>query len=51
MVLETGNLLKVLHFFRAVHRIALLMEAGSTSETSVNLYETTWRNNPEDKHL
>jgi hypothetical protein len=27
------------------------MEAGSTSETSVNLYETTWRNNPEDKHL
>jgi hypothetical protein len=31
--------------------IALMMEAGSTSETSVNLYQTTSRNNPEDSHL
>jgi hypothetical protein len=23
----------------------------STSETSVNLNQTTWRNNPEDSHL
>jgi hypothetical protein len=30
---------------------ALLMEAASTSETSVNFYQTTRRNNPEDGHL
>jgi hypothetical protein len=28
-----------------------MMEAASTSETSVNFYQTTWRNNPEDSHL
>jgi hypothetical protein len=27
------------------------MEAESTSETSVNLYQTTRRNNPEDNRL
>jgi hypothetical protein len=27
--------------------IALMMEAASTSETSVNFYQTTRRNNPE----
>jgi hypothetical protein len=31
--------------------IALTMEAASTFETSVNLYQTTPRNNPEDSHL
>jgi hypothetical protein len=31
--------------------IALKMEAASTSETSVNFYQTTRRNNPEDSHL
>jgi hypothetical protein len=31
--------------------IALMMEAASTSETSVNLYETTWCSIPEDSHL
>jgi hypothetical protein len=31
--------------------IALTMEAPSTSETSVNFYLTTLRNNPEDSHL
>jgi hypothetical protein len=30
---------------------ALMMEAATTSETSVNLYHTTWCNNPEDSHL
>jgi hypothetical protein len=30
-------------------RWALMMEAASTSETSVNFYQTTRRNNPEDK--
>jgi hypothetical protein len=31
--------------------IALKMEAASTSETSVNFYQTTRRNIPEDSHL
>jgi hypothetical protein len=28
-----------------------LVEAASTSETSVHFYQTTRRNNPEDSHL
>jgi hypothetical protein len=32
-------------------QIALIMEAESTSETSVNFYENTRRNIPEDSHL
>jgi hypothetical protein len=31
--------------------IALMMEAASTTETSVNFYQTAQRNNPEDSHL
>jgi hypothetical protein len=31
--------------------IALMMEAGRTSETLVNFYQPTWRYNPEDSHL
>jgi hypothetical protein len=31
--------------------ITLMMEAASTSEMSVNFYQTTWRNNLEDSHL
>jgi hypothetical protein len=31
--------------------IALMMEAASTSETSVNFYQTTQRNIPEDGRL
>jgi hypothetical protein len=31
--------------------IALMMEAASTCETSVNFYQTTRRNNPEDSNL
>jgi hypothetical protein len=31
--------------------IALMMEAASTSETSVNLYQSTRRYNPEDSHI
>jgi hypothetical protein len=31
--------------------IALMMEAASTSETSVNFYQTTQRNNPDDSHI
>jgi hypothetical protein len=31
--------------------IALMTEAASPSEMSVNFYQTTWCNNPEDSHL
>jgi hypothetical protein len=31
--------------------IDLIMEAENTSETSVNFYQTTRRNIPEDSHL
>jgi hypothetical protein len=31
--------------------ISLMMEAAGISETSVNFYQTTRRNNPEDSHL
>jgi hypothetical protein len=31
--------------------IALEMKAASTSKTSINFYQTTQRNNPEDSHL
>jgi hypothetical protein len=29
----------------------MMMEAASTSETSVDFYQSTRRNNPEDSHL
>jgi hypothetical protein len=38
-------------FFWDVAIIALMMEAVSTSETSVNFYQATWHNIPEDSHL
>jgi hypothetical protein len=38
-------------FFFELLAIALMMEAARTPETSVNFYQTTWRNNPEDSHL
>jgi hypothetical protein len=31
--------------------ITLMMVAASTSEMSVNFYQTTWCYNPEDSHL
>jgi hypothetical protein len=34
-----------------VREIALMMEEASTSETSVNFYQSTRRNNPQDSHL
>jgi hypothetical protein len=36
---------------RCALRNALMMEAAITYETSVNFYQTTRRNNPEDTHL
>jgi hypothetical protein len=40
------NVQKPLHYI-----IALMMEAACTSEPSVNFYQTTRRNNPEDNYL
>jgi hypothetical protein len=37
--------------FAASIIIDLMTEAASTSETSVNFYQTTLRNIPEDSHL
>jgi hypothetical protein len=34
-----------------IRAIALMLEAANASETSVNFYQTTRRNNPEDSHL
>jgi hypothetical protein len=31
--------------------VAMMIEAVRTSKTSVNLYQTTRRNNPEDSHI
>jgi hypothetical protein len=36
---------------RLPRAIALMMEAASTSEMSVNFYQTTQYYNPEDSHL
>jgi hypothetical protein len=37
--------------YRRFRAIALMMETASTSETSANFYQTTRRNNPEDRHF
>jgi hypothetical protein len=37
--------------FWVVAPCLLIMEAESTSETSVNFYHTTGRSSPEDSHL
>jgi hypothetical protein len=48
------SLVKVQRRFRVLAASiirALLMDAASTSETSVNFYQTTRQNNPEDSHI
>jgi hypothetical protein len=51
----TKHMLSVLQYctvFLLLRRaVWFIMEAASTSETSVNFYQTTRRNNPEDSHL
>jgi hypothetical protein len=47
-VVAPCSLVEVYRGFRA---ITLMVEAASTSETSVNFYQITRRNNPEDSHL
>jgi hypothetical protein len=37
--------------FWVVGRFAMMMETASTSKTSVNVYQITRRNNPDDSHL
>jgi hypothetical protein len=48
---EDDCLLECYVIIRVMIIITLMMEAASTSETSVNFYQTTWCNNPEDRHL
>jgi hypothetical protein len=45
-----GDVLEVLAA-STIRAIALMVEAGGTSETSVNLYQSKRHNNPEDSHL
>jgi hypothetical protein len=46
------SLIEIDRRFRGVYRpIALVMEVVSSSETSVNIYQTTRPNIPEDSHL
>jgi hypothetical protein len=42
------SLVEVYRHFRGAY--TLMMKAASTSETSVNFYQTARRNNPEDNH-
>jgi hypothetical protein len=52
LVIAPCSLVEVYRRFRgACCLIALMLEAVSTSETSVNLYQTSRRNNPEDSYL
>jgi hypothetical protein len=34
-----------------INKIAQMIDAANTSETSVNFYQSTRRNSPEDGHL
>jgi hypothetical protein len=54
-VVAPSSLVEVYQYFRSTcclhHQGALMMEAASTSEMSVNFYQTTWCYNPADSHL
>jgi hypothetical protein len=53
-VVAPCSLLEVCRRFRGycfLHHPIALMEAASTSKTSVNFYQITLRNNPENSHL
>jgi hypothetical protein len=54
-VVATCSLVEVYRRFRCAwclhHQSNDLIEAASTSETSVNSYQTTQRNKTEDRHL
>jgi hypothetical protein len=40
-----------LSVFGLLRRVAMMIEAASTSDTSVTFHQTTRRNNSEDSHL
>jgi hypothetical protein len=42
---------RLVEVYRCFMAIALMMEVVSISETSINFYQTTRRNIPEDSHL
>jgi hypothetical protein len=46
-----ASIIRAMPIIRATSNIVLMMEEANTSETSVNFYQTTRRNNPEDSHL
>jgi hypothetical protein len=50
-VIAPCSLVKAYRRFRYAYIIALIMEAVSTSKMSVNFYQTTRRNKPEDSQL
>jgi hypothetical protein len=51
-VVVSRSLVEVYWHFKCSYCItALMMEAASASKMSVNFYQTTWCNNPEDSHL
>jgi hypothetical protein len=54
-VVAPCSLVEVYHCFRGACRLhhwgTLMTEAARTSEMSVNFYQTTRHNNPEDSHL
>jgi hypothetical protein len=51
LVVTPCTLVEVYRRFRGVLLIALMMEAANTSETSLNFYQITWCNSPEDYHF
>jgi hypothetical protein len=46
-----ASIIRAITLMMEAASIALKMEAVSTSETSVNFYQTTRRNIPEDSHF
>jgi hypothetical protein len=48
---EPCRLVDVYRRFRGTTIVSLMMDVASSSETSLNLYQTTWRNIPENSRL
>jgi hypothetical protein len=49
--MSSGLLHRVEVYLRLQVLAASIISTAGTSETSINLYQTTWRKNPEDSHL
>jgi hypothetical protein len=53
-IIAPCRVVRVYQRFRGLYclyHIGLMMEAVQTSETLVNLYQSTWHYNPDDSHL